>query len=373
MIVYSKRVLSAVTQTILRTRNRNVTTQPKPHAHFVRFSINEQVLFAKRLSFLVQAGISVHESLEIIRNQTKSKRKQSIFDAIIAEVTAGQSLSTSMSKYPRLFGAFTINLIRIGEHSGVLSENLLYLADELSKKQALIRKVRGALIYPLFITVATLAVTGLLIVFIFPKIMPIFLSLNITLPLTTRILLAVSVYLTHYGLVTIIGLVVLCSTFIFIKKYVAILTELSDRVLLYLPIIGTVTQLYNCANFCRTLGLSLQSGIVLSEALLITESVTKNTVYKKAYKRCSTHVTKGETISSVMYTYPSLFPDMLSHLIHIGEKTGNLSGTLGYLATLYETEIDERTKNLSNSIEPLLLVTMGLIVGLIAEIGRAHV
>lgn len=340
--------------------------QKAPSILFLRFSIAEQVLFAKRLSFLVKAGVSILESMTMIRDQTKSKRKRRVFDAIIADITAGQYLSTSLAKFGHLFGEFTVNIIRIGEHAGVLSENLMYLAEELAKRQALQRKVQGALVYPIFITIATLGVTGLLIMFIFPKIMPIFISLNITLPLTTRILLAVSVYLEEWGLLTLFGVILGIIAFVVLRKVALPVRKATDWFLLKLPIAGNIARAYNSANFCRTLALNIHAGVNLVEALNITADVTKNILYKNAYKDFAAHVVKGERISASMMQYTKLFPDMLPHMILIGETTGTLSNTLTYLSDLYETEVDESTKNLSNSIEPILLMTMGILVGLIA-------
>ncbi len=361
-----KKILKRGSETLTHTEHPRTQESVAASTLFLRFSIHEQVLFAKRLSFLVKAGVSILESITMIRNQTKSKRKQRIFDAIIQDVSAGQFLSTALAKYEHLFGEFTINIIRIGENTGVLSENLMYLADELAKKQALQRKVQGALIYPIFITIATLGVTGLLVMFIFPKIMPIFISLNITLPLTTRILLAVSVYLEEWGLLTLFGFVIATLLFIVVRKVYLPLRTATDWILLRLPIAGAIAKAYNCANFCRTLGLNISAGVNLVEAMHITARVTKNTIYKNAYLDIAEHIVKGEKISRTMMQYPAIFPDMLPHMLLIGETTGSLSNTLSYLSTLYETEVDESTKNLSNSIEPILLMTMGILVGLIA-------
>ncbi len=333
---------------------------------FLRFSIQEQVLFAKRLSFLVKAEVSLLESITMIRNQTKSKRKRRVFDSVIQDISAGQFLSTSLAKYGHLFGEFTINIIRIGENAGVLSENLMYLADELGKRQALQRKVQGALVYPIFISIATLGVTGLLVVFIFPKIMPIFISLNITLPLTTRILLAVSIYLQEWGILTLLGIFIAIIAFMVARALILPIRTATDWFLLKLPIAGNIARSYNCANFCRTLGLNINAGVNLVEAMHITAQVTKNVVYKNAYLDIVSHIVKGKKISDVMMQHATLFPDMLPHMICIGETAGNLSHTLSYLSELYETEVDESTKNLSNSIEPILLMTMGVLVGLIA-------
>ncbi len=340
-------------------------SEPAP-AHFVRFSIKEQVLFAKRLAFLSKAGVSILESVIIIRNQTKNKRKRRILDTVVADVAAGQSLSRSLEQYKQLFGEFTVNIIRIGETAGVLPENLMYLAEELSKKQALQRKVQGALIYPIFITIATFGVTGMLIIFIFPKIMPIFVSLNVTLPWTTRVLLSVSEFLSAYGFIALLGLILAVASFEICRRTIDRLHYAMDWLLLRLPIAGGIARSYNCANFCRTVALNIKSGVSLSESLFITAEVTKNSLYHEAYLDFAAHVMKGEKISTTMTKYKYIFPDMLPHMILIGETTGSLSNTLSYLSDLYEAEVEESTRNLSNSIEPILLMTMGIMVGVIA-------
>jgi type IV pilus assembly protein PilC len=340
-------------------------SEPAP-ANFVRFSIKEQVLFAKRLAFLSKAGVSILESVTIIRNQTKSQRKRRILDTVVADIAAGQSLSRSLEQYKQLFGEFTVNIIRIGETAGVLPENLMYLAEELTKKQALQRKVQGALIYPIFITIATFGVTGMLIIFIFPKIMPIFISLNVTLPWTTRMLLSLSEFLSAYGFLALIGLVVMVVAFEFSRRTVHKVHYVMDWLLLRLPIAGGIARSYNCANFCRTVALNIRSGVTLSESLFITAEVTKNSLYREAYLDFAAHVMKGEKISTTMSKYMKIFPDMLPHMILIGETTGSLSNTLSYLSDLYEAEVEESTRNLSNSIEPILLMTMGIMVGVIA-------
>lgn len=315
---------------------------------------------------MIKAGVPIIEALSLIRLQTKSTGKGKVYDAIIADVGNGQYLSTSLGKFKQHFGAFTINIIRIGEHAGILSSNLIYLAEELAKKQALKRKVYGALVYPAFISITTLSVTGGLTVFIFPKILPVFISLKVTLPLTTRILLAVSIFLQQWGFALILGIIVGGAAFLFIRVRIYALERFTDRLILRLPIAGPIAQGYNITNFARTLGLLLRSGVPVVEALTITRDITKNVVYREACTYIADKVLQGETISKNVARAPHLFPDMVTHMIAIGEKTGSLTDSLSYLAGMYETEVEEKTKNLSSSIEPILLVTMGVIVGLIA-------
>lgn len=333
---------------------------------FVRFSTKEQTLFAKRLAFLVKAGVPLIEGLHLIRTQTKSRSKRRVFDSVITDVTNGQRLSTGLKKFNRLFGDFAVNLIRIGEDSGVLSQNLAYLADELQKKQILQRKVIGALVYPIFITVATLGLTGLLTVYIFPKLMPIFTGLHAELPLTTRALIATSAFLRVWGIWLILGIIAVGVVYVLIRSRFERVRYMSDRILLSLPLAGNISRSYNLANFCRTLGLLLQSGIRLTQALEITSDTTTNRVYRAACAEIGARIIRGEPISRCLSDRSDLYPDILSNLVTIGERTGGLSGTFVYLGEMYEGEVDDLTKALSSSIEPVLMIIMGLLVGLIA-------
>jgi type II secretory pathway component PulF len=346
--------------------SKHAAAVARPSTLFLRFSVKEQMLFAKRLSFLVKGGVPLVECLHLIRKQTKSKGKGLIYDSVIRDVSSGQYLSSSLAKFKGLFGDFAINLIRVGENSGVLSQNLAYLADELQKKHALRRKVIGALIYPMFITIATLGVTGVLTAYIFPKLMPIFTSLHVELPLTTRMLIAVSAYLRDWGIYTIFGLIAVGIVFFILRARFERLRYLTDALILKLPLVGTMMQAYNLTNFCRTLGLLLRSGLQFTESLIITAETTPNRVYRAACMRLADHVMKGEPVSRGLERRPELYPMMLVHMVAIGESTGNLSASFVYLAELYEGEVEEQTKSLSSSIEPVLMVVMGLLVGLIA-------
>lgn len=331
-----------------------------------RFSIKEQVLFAKRLAFLVRAGVPIVESLRILRSQIKSKKQQKIFDKIIHDVSSGQFLATSLGKFKNMFGNFAINIIRVGENSGILDQNLHYLAEELKKKQMLRRKVLSALVYPIFISLSTLALTALLTVFIVPKILPIFISLNVKLPFTTKILIAMSDFLRTYGLILVAVLIVLGVIFRIVLKRSKSFRLFIHRIILRTPIAGSIAQHYNITNFCRTFGLLLKSGVKIVEALSITADTTENLAYQKEIRALSKNVTKGERVSKHLERYPKLFPDIAAQMITIGETTGNLPETLIYLSELYENEVDEMTKNLSGAIEPLLMIVMGVMVGFVA-------
>lgn len=331
-----------------------------------KFSIKKQTFFAKRLSFLISAGVSMLESVHVIRKQTKSKTEIKFFDRLIADISNGQSLATALGRFKGIFGNFAINIIKAGESSGTLIQNLSYLADELKKKEMLKKKIMSAMLYPVIITIATFGITGVLVVYIFPKILPIFQSLNAKLPLSTRIIIFLSDFIRHNWLYMLLGVIVLGTTFFILRKRVPKFRFMLDGLILRIPLVGAIAQNYNLTNTTRTLGLLLKSGISLTEALLITSDTTENVQYKKAFHDISRGVMRGKGISENIHQFPSLFPDMVGHMIGIGEKSGNLSNTLIYLSEFYENEFEDLTKNLSSSIEPVLMVVMGVLVGFVA-------
>ena len=332
---------------------------------FLKVSLREQVLFAKHLAIMSKAGMPLLDSLVMLKKQTRSKSLAKIIDYVAADISNGQFLSASLERYRSIFGNLFIDIIRVGEASGILSENLNYLAEELKKKQELRRKVIGAMIYPLVILVATLGITGFLPMFIFPKILPVFKSLNVKLPVSTQILIKISNLMTQYGGWVALGILLFIAALWLLLKITPI-KFYYHFILLHTPIIGNLVKAVNLANFCRTLGLTLKSGLELVKAIPITAGTLSNLVYKKELQIIAEELTKGEAISKHIMKRPKIFPPMVAQMIVVGENTGNLSETFLYLSEFYDGEVGEFTKNLSNVLEPLLMVTMGIIVGFVA-------
>jgi len=330
-----------------------------------KFSQKEQILFAKRLGFLMKAGVPILESLLLLKKQIKSKSANKIFEQIILDVSGGQFLSGSLAKLNGTFGDFAVNIIKVGEQSGILSQNLDYLAEELKKKQQMRRKILGALFYPIFIVAATLVLILVLTVFVFPKVLPIFSSVNLNLPFSTKILIFASGFLIKFGLSLLLALIAAAAVFIFLMKRPGFKMFI-ERLILKTPLAGSISQNYYLSNFCRTLGLLLKGDARLDKAIRITAGATENLVYRNELENAAGFVDKGGKISEYLESRPGLFPDMLSHMVAIGETAGNLSETFLYLADMHETEVDELTKNLSVLIEPVLMVFLGLLVGFVA-------
>ncbi len=326
----------------------------------------DQILFFKKLSFLTKSGLGVLESLTTIKNQTIKKPHIKIIDFIISDISNGKNLSDSLSKFPKVFDVFSINIINSGEYSGMLSQNLEYLSEELIKNRNLKRKILSAFIYPVVILLSTLFITLFLIIYLFPKIIPIFKSMDINLPISTKIIIFLSETLKENGVYLVIFIFIFGGIFYYLTKKNKKIKFIKDLTILKIPKINIVVKKYNLANTTRTMGLLLKSGLTTSEALEITKKISNNIVYTEEYKKMLTFIRNGGEISSYMKNKDNLFPNEISQIISIGEKTGNLPESLIYISESYELDIDEFTKNLTNLIEPFMMILMGAIVGFIA-------
>lgn len=331
----------------------------------MHFGTQEQMLFAKRLSMILRSGMPIMEGLGMLGYGKHSRSASFIYQSLLADVSEGQPLSSSIDKFNRHFGAFSVNMIRVGEASGTLHENLEYLAEELKRKQALRRKVVGALIYPAVIIAATFGITILLTVYIFPKIVPIFQSVKAHLPLSTRILMATSAFLSKDGLWLLLVLVVFVVASLFALR-IRHVRFWRDCFVLRLPFLGTLSKCYNLANLCRTLSLLLKSDVHILESIDLVAAGTYNLAYKRELLRARERIMHGEKISAQFMHDPLLFPALLAQMTAVGESTGNLASTLSYVSGMYEEEIDDLIKNVTTMLEPILMVIMGTVVGFIA-------
>jgi type II secretory pathway component PulF len=330
-----------------------------------RLSLKDKMLFARHMDMMTRSGMQILDALEILKKQTTSKSFLSMLDGLIAEVRNGQFLSVGMQKYRTIFGDFFINLIRVGETSGTLSENFRYLAEELEKKGELQSKIRGAMAYPIIILIATLGITGLLSFFIFPKILPVLTSLNAELPMTTRIFIASSGFLFSYGL-QILGIMVVGVIIFSVLLRLRSFKLIWHNAILSIPYVGKVSTEINIIGLSRTLNLLLHGGVQIVEALDITADTLTNLVYQDEVRRIAESVRRGEPMSRAMIANPRLFPSTYSQMASVGENTGKLDETMVFLADFYESELDNSTKSMSNVLEPALLLVMGGVVMFVA-------
>ncbi len=352
-----------VTQ-IVRFLNRTISTV-YTYVTAVRLSSREQVIFFKRLGMMLHADMPITSALQLIAVETKNQQVRKLLQTVARDVSAGISLSVALQTSGSNFASYSINIIAIGEVSGTLAKNLEYLAVELKKKHDLRAQILGSLVYPAIVFIATIGITIFLLVYIFPKIVPIFLSLKTDLPFSTRVLMEVSDWLLRYGWLLLASSVLLLGL-LPVMLQVPVVRRGVDFGLLQLPIFGRLCQYYNLATILRTLGLLLQNGVRINEALGIVAQSTENVVYKKALHTTCTRVIIGKTLASSYQEYPQLWPVLVVQMVQAGEATGTLASTCGYLSEMYESDSRDAMRIMTVLLEPLLMLFMGLCVGFIA-------
>jgi type IV pilus assembly protein PilC len=332
-----------------------------------KLSIAEQSRIARRLSTLLGAGISLIEATRLMQN---SARMSSIFTAISGHISKGQTCSAAFH-VTDVFDQSLVEMIRIGEQSGTLSDAFARAAAFLESRDNLSKKITGAMIYPAFIACATLGIAVFLVVYIFPKIIPLITGMNIPLPFLTRLLMVVSDVLIRRWLVIVAGLSVSVLMVKLLWKYSACVRRWSRRFLLSLPIFGTIYRGRMMVEIFRPLGLLLDHGELVPRALMsVGKSLhNRNEEYSRAIFSAATTVVDGENITAALRSQSCssvLFPSIVTEFLEIGERTGSVAGACGHIATIYEAEVEESIKRITQVIEPTLMLGMGLTVGAIA-------
>lgn len=323
--------------------------------------LRQRAIFAKHLSIMLKSGITISEALEIVESSLSGKFKK-IIGKILKSVQSGQSLSASFSQYPKIFSGIFAGATYVGEKSGTLSENLENVAIQLEKENNLKNKVKGAMLYPVIVLIAAFCLGLAITFFILPKILPLFKGLKVEFPLSTKILIWFSSIMESYGvyIFLVLSALAIILTWLARQKFSRPVTH---WILLKLPLINKIIRQVNLSQFCGTLGMLLKSGLTVDEALRVAGETTTNYYYQKSINEISKHIDKGTTISDNLKKFKKLYPAMLVRMIMVGEKSGKLEETLFYLANFYETEVDNETKTLSTTIEPALLIMIGLVVG----------
>ena len=328
-------------------------------------SIKEQIIFFKRLSMMLRAQMPIITALTMIESEVSKGSLSKITSSLITNVSLGQTLANSLSHYKKTFGYFCLSIIAVGERSGTLPESLEYIAVELKKKHELRKQILAALIYPAIVVMATLAITVFLIMYIFPKIVPIFLSVKTTLPWSTQFLIKVSEFLSMYGWYLLGVIFLFCLAVPFLLKIKSV-NYYYTILLLHTPIIGPLCRFYNLAQISRTLGLLLSNEISVITSIDITANSLHNCIYKESLHTIRTELLTGKSMGSELQKYKFLFPPLFVQMVQAGETTGSMPVTLTYVSEIYESDIKDLTKNLTTIIEPLLMLFMGLMVGFIA-------
>jgi type IV pilus assembly protein PilC len=319
------------------------------------------VIFTRQFSTMINSGLPLVQALTILAEQTDNKALAEVTRKVVFDVESGNTVADALSKHPRAFTNLYVNMVAAGEAGGILDTILMRLATFLEKNDALVRKVKGAMIYPAVIMgVAGIAVVTLLI-FVIPVFAGMFASAGQALPLPTRLVIGASGFLKHYW--WIIGAVIISGSY-FGKKYYATSNGklVIDRAMLHAPVLGDVLRKSSVSRFTRTLGTLISSGVSILEGLEITAKTAGNRVIQDAIMQSRSSIAGGDTIAQPLQK-SKVFPPMVISMIAVGEQTGGLDEMLSKIADFYDEEVDSAVSNLLSLLEPIMIVFLGVVVG----------
>jgi len=319
------------------------------------------VIFTRQFSTMINAGLPLVQSLTVLAEQTENKVLSDTTKAVVYDVESGATLADAFGKHPKVFSELYVNMVAAGEAGGILDTILGRLAVFLEKNDALIRKVKGAMVYPgVIFSVATIAIAVLLI-FVIPVFERMFASVNLELPLPTAIVVGLSRFLIGYW--WLLGLIAGGLVFLF-KQYNATPDGKKnvDTLMLKVPVLGDVIRKSAVSRFTRTLGTLISSGVSILDGLEITAKTAGNRVIHDAVMASRASIAGGETISAPLKE-SAVFPPMVTSMISIGEQTGGLDEMLSKIADFYDEEVDVAVSALLSLMEPIMIVVLGVVVG----------
>lgn len=326
----------------------------------IRFKKNELPLVIRQLATLVEAGLPLDEALTTLQEQSDHRNTERILSTLHAKVMEGQSLAYAMRLFPKAFDELVATSVEAGEQAGQLAEVLLQLADYLETRETLGKKSLSALIYPMILIVTAIAVVAGLMVYIVPKVIDVFASANVALPMMTQILITVSDFLAGYGwLLLLVFVLLLMAFFAALQKPEFRLAW--HRGLLRLPVFGPLTRTAQSARFTRTLGILTHSAVPIVSALSLAAQVVRNAVMQQACQQVATSVREGASLAGAMRSVGE-FPSLAVKLVHSGEQSGRLSEMLNRIALVQERDVESKLTTLTNAIQPLAILFVGLMV-----------
>ncbi|MDP2671381.1 MAG: type II secretion system F family protein [bacterium] len=330
---------------------------------FKGVSLSVQANFTRQLATMITSGLPLSDSLVVLKKQTENQKMLEIITNIADDIQAGSTFSAALAKHADVFSAAYINIVKAGEASGTLDKVLQDLADNLEKEREFQGKVKGAFVYPVIILIAMALVTGIIMIFVVPKLTDLYVGLNISLPLPTLILIGLSKFLATFWwllILVIVGLVIAYRRYRRTPQGALVI----DRILMRLPVMGKLNRETSLTELTRTLGALVAAGVPILEALKISGEVATNAIHRQAVKRSATLVEKGAALSKAMAQEPE-FPAILPQMVAVGEETGKMDDVLGKLSHYFEVEVEQQVKNLTTALEPIIMVVLGIMVGLL--------
>ena len=333
---------------------------------FSRPNSKDVVIFTRQLSTLIDADMPISEGLRTLAKQTEKPTFRKIIAEVSEAVEAGSSLSNALSKHPKLFSSFYINLVQSGEASGKLHESLLYLAEYLEKSRSTNSKIRGALAYPAFLVFSLDVVTLIMVIYVLPQLLSIFEEAGVQeLPVTTRMLIWVTNFINTYLYYLVIGLL---TTIYLSWSYIRTSAgrEWLDNIKIKFPSLGVVIRNLYLARISESLSTLIKAGIPILEALKITSELVGNENYKKIILAAEENVRGGGTMSEILVKHEEI-PPLFASMVAIGEKTGKLDFMLEHLSKFYKSESDTTINSIAQLIEPMLVLILGFAVAILVS------
>lgn len=326
-----------------------------------RVKTEQLVIFSRQLATMVDSGIPISPALDVLSEQMDDRNFRAILKRVRDDIEAGASLSEAAGRHPKIFSDFFVNMMRAGESSGHLDEILDRVATYLEKVSGLQRKVQASLFYPAFVSFLAFSITSFLVIVIVPKFKDIFTQLGGTLPLPTLLLLKLSEFMGKYLIFELLGLFAFATLF---KLYINTPPGrlVFDKAMLHFPVIGKLLQKAVIARFSRTLATLVKSGVPILGALEIVAKTSGNKVVEQAVLAARLSIKEGENIADPL-AHSKIFPTMVTRMISVGEKTGELEKMLSKIADFYESEVDAAVTALTSLIEPLVIAVLGVVIG----------
>jgi len=329
-----------------------------------RIKPKDITVFSRQFATMVSSGLSMLRCLYVLEEQTENKKLAAVIGQIKDDVEAGISLSDALEKHPNVFNKLYVSMVRAGELGGILDEVLNRLATQLEKEDSIRRAVKSAMVYPIMIgTFALLVLIGM-VMFLIPIFAGMYRDLGGELPGLTRLMVNLSDFLTGWWYIVFPAIIAVVWGIMRLKRTERG-TELWDRFKLHVPMgIGEIVRKLAVARFSRTLGTLVSSGVPILQAIEITGQAAGNVVIEKAMKDVQQSIKEGQSITGPLEKV-SVFPAMVTQMIAVGEETGSLDAMLGKIADFYEDEVDASVKSLTSILEPILMIGVGGIVGVV--------
>ena len=332
-------------------------------ARFSRIKPREIIMFSRQLALLLESGTDIVTSLDLLQSQITNQTLQKVITEVASDIRGGNSLSTALSKYPQAFSSMYHRAIAAGEQGGNLEVVLRQMADYMERGAVTQKKIKGALTYPFIVVLVAVVVIVILLTFVFPSFISFYADVGAELPLTTRMLIGLTDWFSHYGLyLLLVVLAAVGATYAYSKtptgKY------RWHKMMLRLPVVGRIIQLSELSRCCRTMSLLIRVGLPLPEVLAATIRSTNNKAVEESLTEVQQALIRGEGLAQPM-AKRALFLPMMTQMVRVGEETGSLENTLVTVAESFEAEANDKTTTAVGLIQPAITVFLGLLVGFV--------